>query len=178
MSSTTPDELGTSSRPKSIALGESTFNALALDVSNVSKRSDRQSFKRNCSDEQDKKPSHEVWEDVGVVEYLERGHHSPDASTCEEREESLREVLADADIHEGSGDLSDFLFHVARTKHGKIYIRVIRTLLLNRGMYAVKISFDRNWWGCDIMVIRLCIRARRNCRPTCWFHNMRQNSSC
>lgn len=74
------------------------------------------------------------WEDIGVVEYLERRLGPPDESTPEERVATLREVLAErTDIHEGDGNLSDFLFHVARTKHGKVYIRVIRTVLLNRG---------------------------------------------
>lgn len=76
----------------------------------------------------------QFWEDIGVVEYLERKLGPPDESTPEERVATLREVLAErTDIHEGDGNLSDFLFHVARTKHGKVYIRVIRTLLLNRG---------------------------------------------
>ena len=133
-----------SSRPRprnfgsTIALGNSTFESLALDVSlsglasastpNAS-RSSRTSFGSRESEERDP----EVWEDIGVVEYLERGLSPGDESTAEDREETLRQVLSETDIHEGDGDLSDFLFHVARTKHGRIYIRVIRTLLLNRG---------------------------------------------
>lgn len=75
----------------------------------------------------------ELWEDYSVVECLEKKLTSYDESTPEERVEALKEVLAETDIHEGDGIVSDFLFHVARTKYGKIYIRVIRTMLLNRG---------------------------------------------
>jgi hypothetical protein len=125
-----------------IALGESTFDSLALDVSYAgldvsgndfvdsgSKRSDLSiSLREDVSD------LPQYWEDIGVVEYLDRKLGPPDESTPEERVATLREILAErTDIHEGDGKLSDFLFHVARTKHGKIYIRVIRTLLLNRG---------------------------------------------
>jgi len=125
-----------------ITLGESTFDSLALDVSYAgldvsgndfvdsgSKRSDLSvSLRENVSD------LPQYWEDIGVVEYLDRKLGPPDESTPEERVATLREILAErTDIHEGDGKLSDFLFHVARTKHGKIYIRVIRTLLLNRG---------------------------------------------
>lgn len=117
-----------------LALGESTFDSLALDVSYAAgldvsgiDHVDSGKLGRELSD-----PSH-LWEDIGVVEYLERRLGPPDESTPEERVETLREILAETDIHEGDGDLSDFLFHVARTKYGKVYIRVIRTLLLNRG---------------------------------------------
>lgn len=79
----------------------------------------------------------EFWEDIGVVEFLDRRLGTPDDSTPEQRCEDLREVLAETDIIEAHGDVSDFLFHVARTKHGKIYIRVIRTMLLNRGITLV-----------------------------------------
>ncbi|KAI4489894.1 hypothetical protein M0804_004076 [Polistes exclamans] len=88
-----------------------------------------------------------LWDDIGVVEYLEKKLGPPDESTPEERVEVLKEVLAETDIHEGDGDLSDFLFHVARTKYGRIYIRVIRTLLLNRvstvSCHSKKLSFYR-----------------------------------
>lgn len=81
----------------------------------------------------------ELWEDIGVVDYLNNQIGGVnDDSTEEERVEALKEVLQDTDIIEGDGDLSDFLFHIARTKHGKIYIRVIRTLLLNRGKFELK----------------------------------------
>ncbi|KAK0174721.1 hypothetical protein PV327_010458 [Microctonus hyperodae] len=144
---------GTSSSSSStIALGDSTFNSLALDVSlaglsinnngTTATPSPGQRSNRNkniwempddeetrCDDDDD-----ELWEDIGVIEYLDKKLGTPDESTEEERVEALKEVLQDTDIHEGDGDLSDFLFHVARTKHGKIYIRVIRTWLLNRGI--------------------------------------------
>lgn len=131
-----------------IALGESTFDSLALDVSYAgldvsgsdfvdsgSKRTRlKDTSRENASD------SPQFWEDIGVVDYLDRKLGPPDQSTPEERVATLREILAErTDIHEGAGDLSDFLFHVARTKHGKIYIRVIRTLLLNRGKYWFKL---------------------------------------
>lgn len=142
-----------SSSSSTIALGDSTFNSLALDVSlaglsinnngtSATTPSSGQKSNRNkniwempddeetrCDDDDD-----ELWEDIGVIEYLDKKLGTPDESTEEERVEALKEVLQDTDIHEGDGDLSDFLFHVARTKHGKIYIRVIRTLLLNRGI--------------------------------------------
>ncbi|XP_044002306.1 trafficking kinesin-binding protein milt isoform X1 [Aphidius gifuensis] len=83
----------------------------------------------------------ELWEDIGVVEYLDNKIGGVnDDSTEEERVEALKEVLQDTDIIEGDGDLSDFLFHIARTKHGKIYIRVIRTLLLNRVLCSNRVS--------------------------------------
>lgn len=113
---------------RSLAASNSTFESLAFDVSGF-----RDKLNNSESFAYGKHYDPEFWEDFGVVEYLECGLGPPDESTSEEREEALREVLADTDIHEGSGDVSDFLFHVARTKHGKIYIRVIRTFLLNRG---------------------------------------------
>ncbi|XP_043461504.1 trafficking kinesin-binding protein milt isoform X2 [Leptopilina heterotoma] len=130
-----------------IALGNSTFESLALDVSfsglasastptpTTRKRTTTNFFTRN-PEERDP----EIWEDIGVVEYLERGLSPGDESTVEDREETLRQVLSETDIHEGDGDLSDFLFHVARTKHGRIYIRVIRTLLLNRVLCSNRVS--------------------------------------
>lgn len=109
-----------------------TFNSLALDVSyaglDTSGILDRESSRKS----QDDDPP-EFWEDFSVVECLEKKMASNDDSTPEERVETLREVLAETDIHEGDGAVSDFLFHVAKTKYGKIYIRVIRTMLLNRG---------------------------------------------
>ena len=128
-----------------IALGESTFESLALDVSisglatTSTPNSSRNNFR--CRESEEKDP--EIWEDIGVVEYLERGLTPGDESTAEDREEALRQVLSETDIHEGDGDLSDFLFHVARTKHGRIYIRVIRTLLLNRG--RLQLTMRRNY---------------------------------
>ncbi|KAG5312884.1 TRAK2 protein, partial [Acromyrmex insinuator] len=119
-----------------------TFDSLALDVSYaglgasesdlVDSGSTRTILNTSLRENASNLP--QFWEDIGVVEYLERRLGPPDESTPEERVATLREVLAErTDIHEGDGNLSDFLFHVARTKHGKIYIRVIRTLLLNRG---------------------------------------------
>lgn len=159
---------------KTIALGRSTFDSLALDVSYspslairpgtasssyshssplVNKKlssiweipdfeenfddlslSSSRDIRETTKERRKQDYDEELWEDVGVVDYIERKLGCPDESTPEEREDALREVLADTDIHEGDGDLSDFLFHVARTKYGKIYIRVIRTLLLNRGI--------------------------------------------
>jgi len=121
-----------------------TFDSLALDVSYaglgvsgsdlVDSGSTRTTLNTSLRENASNLP--QFWEDIGVVEYLERRLGPPDESTPEERVATLREVLAErTDIHEGDGNLSDFLFHVARTKHGKIYIRVIRTLLLNRGKY-------------------------------------------
>lgn len=109
-----------------------TFNSLALDVSyaglDTSGLLDRDPSRKT----RDEEPP-QFWEDFSVVECLERRLASNDESTPEERVETLKEVLAETDIHEGDGAVSDFLFHVAKTKYGKIYIRVIRTMLLNRG---------------------------------------------
>lgn len=108
-----------------------TFNSLALDVSyaglDTSGFLDLESSRKSHDDDPP-----EVWEDFSVVECLDRKLLN-DESTPEERVEALKEILADTDIHEGDGIVSDFLFHVAKTKHGKIYIRVIRTMLINRG---------------------------------------------
>ncbi|KAF7410159.1 hypothetical protein V1477_011007 [Vespula maculifrons] len=136
----------------SSSITESTFESLALDVSYAgldvssrdlvdhatsSYRETREGTGGGGRDEDIERKAKmnrdDLWEDIGVVDYLERKLGPPDESTPEERVEALREVLAETDIHEGDGDLSDFLFHIARTKHGRIYIRVIRTLLLNRG---------------------------------------------
>lgn len=118
---------------------DSTFVNLALDVSYaglgydyVDSGSKRTTVNTPLREDVSDLP--QFWEDIGVVEYLEKKLGPPDESTPEERVATLREVLAErTDIHEGDGNLSDFLFHVARTKYGKVYIRVIRTLLLNRG---------------------------------------------
>ncbi|XP_015177414.1 PREDICTED: uncharacterized protein LOC107066897 [Polistes dominula] len=152
---------------------ESTFESLALDVSYSGldmsghdlvdhatnsyreTRDDRRRGSIRKDDIQKKinkindKEDDLLWDDIGVVEYLERKLGPPDESTPEERVEVLKEVLAETDIHEGDGDLSDFLFHVARTKYGRIYIRVIRTLLLNRvfgvGVGPCRTSFGVPW---------------------------------
>lgn len=131
------------SAASTIALGESTFDSIALDVSyaglDVSGADlvDSGSQSRLSSSlPSDVSNAPHLWEDIGVVEYLDRKLGPPDESTPEERVDTLREILAETDIHEGDGKLSDFLFHVARTKYGKVYIRVIRTLLLNRGKSA------------------------------------------
>lgn len=120
-----------------------TYTALGLEVSygGAGGRSSPRHVSRSLSSvwevpepkENEEFEDPELWEDIGVVEYLERQLGPPDESTEEERVAALREVLVDTDLHEGDGEASDFLFHVARTKHGKIYIRVIQTLLLNRG---------------------------------------------
>lgn len=126
-----------------IALGESTFNSIALDVSYAgidvsgadlvdSGSGSRSRLSSSC----DVSDAPHLWEDIGVIEYLDKKLGPPDESTPEERVETLREILAETDIHEGDGELSDFLFHVARTKYGKVYIRVIRIMLLNRGKSA------------------------------------------
>lgn len=124
---------------------ESTFVNLALDVSyaglgrDLIDSGDKRAIV-NSRLREDASDLPHFWEDIGVVEYLERKLGPPDESTPEERVATLREVLAErTDIHEADGNLSDFLFHVARTKHGKIYIRVIRTLLLNRGKHSFRL---------------------------------------
>ncbi|XP_043253905.1 trafficking kinesin-binding protein milt isoform X2 [Colletes gigas] len=78
--------------------------------------------------------------DRSVAGWLDTKLTSNDESTPEERVESLKEVLAETNIHEGDGIISDFLFHVARTKHGKIYIKIIRTMLLNRVLCSNRVS--------------------------------------
>lgn len=133
--------VGTSSSNSPIAFKGSAFNSLALDVSfggsnssETTTSNSQRNFTRSSNiNKTCENTDEELWEDIGVIDYLEKRLGSPDESTEEERVEALKEVLQDSDIHEGDGDLSDFLFHVARTKHGRIYIRVIRTLLLNRG---------------------------------------------
>jgi hypothetical protein len=75
----------------------------------------------------------ELWDDYGLVEFLELGLAGPDGSSPAERVEAMREALAETDILEAEGELTDFLFHVARTRLGKIYVRIVRTMLLNRG---------------------------------------------
>ncbi|XP_076233918.1 trafficking kinesin-binding protein milt isoform X2 [Calliopsis andreniformis] len=116
-----------------------TFTSLALDVScagiNASSLHDRESSKKTQRNDPP-----EFWEEFSVVECLDRKLATNDCSTPEERVEALREVLAETDIHEGDGAVSDFLFHVARTKYGKIYIRVIRTMLLNRVLCSNRVS--------------------------------------
>lgn len=116
-----------------------TFANLALSVSyaglDTSGFFDARSSSSKFEDD-----SSELWEDFSVVECLE-SKSSCDESTPEERVEALKEILAESDIHEGNGVVSDFLFHVARTKYGKIYIRVIRTMLLNRGRISIIFFF-------------------------------------
>ncbi|XP_012143514.2 trafficking kinesin-binding protein milt isoform X1 [Megachile rotundata] len=115
-----------------------TFNSLALDVSyaglDTSGFLDLESSRKS----HDEDPP-ELWEDFSVVECLDKKLLN-DESTPEERVEALREILVDTDIHEGDGIVSDFLFHVAKTKHGKIYIRVIRTMLINRVLCSSRVS--------------------------------------
>lgn len=119
-----------------------TFANLALDVSYAGL--DTSGF---LDIETSRKPEDDMGPDYGedlcVVECLDDKLSSCDESTPEERVQALKEVLAETDIHEGDGIVSDFLFHVARTKYGKIYIRVIRTLLLNRGRICMIYVIDR-----------------------------------
>ncbi|KAJ8681194.1 hypothetical protein QAD02_016981 [Eretmocerus hayati] len=136
---------------------ERRFDALALDVSGFGPNSastPRSEFAKHVERrlQQRRRSSEgsecELWEDYGVVEFLERGLASPDDSSPEERVEAMRETLADCtDILEAEGSLSDFLFHVARTKYGKIYVRVVRTLLLNRGKDHEKTLGSPGTWG-------------------------------
>ena len=132
----------------------SSFEALALDVSgfgsslsfknNISNNVEKNDHSyRSKNDDPNNDDNCELWEDFGVVEYLDRGLALADESTEDEREASMRETLAsDTDILECDGTgLGDFLFHVARTKYGKAYIRIIRTMLLNRGDYKYKCFF-------------------------------------
>lgn len=115
-----------------------TFANLALSVSYAGL--DTSGFLDVESSRKFEDDSSELWEDLSVVECLE-SKSSCDESTPEERVEALKEILAESDIHEGDGVVSDFLFHVARTKYGKIYIRVIRTMLLNRGRISIIFFF-------------------------------------
>ncbi|XP_023288262.1 trafficking kinesin-binding protein milt isoform X1 [Orussus abietinus] len=143
-----PNGLGRTARSQSssIVFKDSSFSSLALDVSYASEDSSFQSPGTSSRKDgtwrggRDEESDPELWEDHGVVDYLEGRMYPPDESTPEEREDALREVLAETDIHEGDGDLSDFLFHVARTKYGRIYIKVIRTLLLNRVLCSNRVS--------------------------------------
>ena len=110
------------------------FDSLALEASGFSPESQRKNDKEKIEKMPKKEDEPELWDDYGVVEYLEKGLGSPDNSTEDERVESMRETLSsETDIIEAHGDVTDFLFHVARTKHGRVYIRVVRTLLMNRG---------------------------------------------
>lgn len=132
-------------RNSTVVLGESTFDSLALDVSYAGLDVSGIDLVDSGSRLSSSLSSHvssapHLWEDIGVIEYLDKKLGPPDESTPEERVETLREILAETDIHEGDGKLSDFLFHVARTKYGKVYIRVIRTVLLNRGKSAGSIE--------------------------------------
>lgn len=133
--------LGQPTRSPRHHYGERSFDALGLDVSGFGpttnstpvrySRDELEAARRRRWQRTDSEC--ELWEDYGVVEFLERGLASPDDSTPEERVEAMRETLAETDMLETEGSVTDFLFHVARTKYGKVYIRVIRTLLLNRG---------------------------------------------
>lgn len=115
-----------------------TFTNLALSVSYAGL--DTSGFFDVESSRKFEDDSSELWEDFSVVECLEN-KSSCDESTPEERVEVLKEILAENDIHEGDGIVSDFLFHVARTKYGKIYIKVIRTMLVNRGRISIIFFF-------------------------------------
>lgn len=112
------------------------FTSLALDVSyaglDSSGHFDAAAHRTHREDD-----SPEYWQQFSVIDYLDKLTSSDD-STPEERVESLKKILAETDIHEGDGIVSEFLFHVAKTKHGKIYIRVIRTMLLNRGRILIR----------------------------------------
>lgn len=39
----------------------------------------------------------------------------------------------DTELLEALGEYPDFLFHLARNRHGRVYLRVLRTLLLDKG---------------------------------------------
>ncbi|XP_076292814.1 trafficking kinesin-binding protein milt isoform X2 [Lasioglossum baleicum] len=118
------------------------FTSLALDVSYAGLDSsgylDAGTPKTPKKAREDDPP--EFWQDCSVVDYLDKKLAATDKSTPEERVETLKEVLAETDIHEGDGVVSDFLFHVAKTKYGKIYIKVIRTMLLNRVLCSNRVS--------------------------------------
>lgn len=45
--------------------------------------------------------------------------------------------LPDAELRECLGEYPDFLYHVARDKFGRLYFRVIRNLLLDRGTRSI-----------------------------------------
>lgn len=124
----------TSTPLRSPALSEQFYDALEKQQDHATKNRKSQQLLLELHDDS-KDPDY--WEDIGVVEFLDRRLGTPDESTPEQRCQDLREVLAETDILEARGDVSDFLFHVARTKHGKVYIRVIRTMLLNRGMIMI-----------------------------------------
>ncbi|XP_017893663.1 trafficking kinesin-binding protein milt isoform X1 [Ceratina calcarata] len=115
-----------------------TFMTLALDVSYAGL--DTSGLLNVQSSSKPDTDAPELWNDVSIVECLRNKSSCYDESTPEERVEALKEVLAETDIHEGDGVVSDFLFHVARTKYGKIYIRVIRTMLLNRVLCSNRVS--------------------------------------
>nr|XP_033323958.1 trafficking kinesin-binding protein milt isoform X1 [Megalopta genalis]XP_033323959.1 trafficking kinesin-binding protein milt isoform X1 [Megalopta genalis]XP_033323960.1 trafficking kinesin-binding protein milt isoform X1 [Megalopta genalis]XP_033323961.1 trafficking kinesin-binding protein milt isoform X1 [Megalopta genalis]XP_033323962.1 trafficking kinesin-binding protein milt isoform X1 [Megalopta genalis] len=115
------------------------FTSLALDVSYAGLDSSGLLDVRTPRRTRENDPQ-EFWQECSVVDYLDRKLAANDESTPEERVETLKEILAETDIHEGDGVVSDFLFHVAKTKHGKIYIRVIRTMLLNRVLCSSRVS--------------------------------------
>ncbi|XP_014232565.1 trafficking kinesin-binding protein milt isoform X1 [Trichogramma pretiosum] len=156
LAGTANSSLPASSEKRSPRLGSTrtratpTFAALALDVSGVSSSRNTTSHNgstRSCGADEDDDcgedayDENEVWEDYGVVEYLERGYDRRDESTAAERVEDMRETLAsETDILETEGQVSDFLFHVARTRHGKAFIRVIRTMLLNKVLCSERMS--------------------------------------
>ncbi|CAB3236474.1 unnamed protein product [Arctia plantaginis] len=48
--------------------------------------------------------------------------------------------LPDAELRECLGEYPDFLYHVARDKFGRLYFRVIRTLLLDRVLCSNRVS--------------------------------------
>lgn len=41
--------------------------------------------------------------------------------------------LDDSELLQALGEYPDFLFHLARNRHGRVYYRVLRTLLLDKG---------------------------------------------
>ncbi|XP_076640016.1 trafficking kinesin-binding protein milt isoform X2 [Colletes latitarsis] len=116
-----------------------TFTSLALDVSYAALGASSL-LDVGSSIKPEKQDSSGCRNDRSVARWLDTKLTSNDESTPEERVESLKEVLAETNIHEGDGIVSDFLFHVARTKHGKIYIKIIRTMLLNRVLCSNRVS--------------------------------------
>ncbi|GBP21973.1 Trafficking kinesin-binding protein milt [Eumeta japonica] len=64
---------------------------------------------------------------------------SPPPGFDRELFEELR-YLPDAELRECLGEYPDFLYHVARDRFGRLYFRVIRTLLLDRVLCSNRVS--------------------------------------
>lgn len=48
----------------------------------------------------------------------------------------------DSELLQALGEYPDFLFHLARNRHGRIYYRVLRTLLLDKGNFMLHFSYE------------------------------------